>query len=169
MRVEAVERQRHRVGGETFDLELAAAAAVHRVGASRAEARDVEMLRAAADFFVRREADPDRPVRNLGMRHQVLGRRHDFGDAGLVVGAEQRRPRRGDDVVADLLGQRGDVGQPQHGGRIVGQDQVAAVVAAMDDRLDAGAAHLRRRVDVRDEADRRHAGFRVVAGMVAMT
>ena len=36
------------------------------------------------------------------MRHQVLGRRHDRRDARLVVGAEQRRPRRRDDVVPDL-------------------------------------------------------------------
>ena len=49
------------------------------------------------------------------------------------------------------------VGEPKDGRRIVGQHEVAAVVAAMDDRLDVRAAHLGRRVDVRDEADRRHA------------
>ena len=60
VRVEAVERDRDRVGGERFHLELAPMAAVHRVGAARAEARDVEMLRAAADLLVRREPDSDR-------------------------------------------------------------------------------------------------------------
>ena len=106
MRVEAVEGDRHRVGREALDLDLAPAAAVHRVGAARAEACDVEVLRAAPDLFVRRERDADRAVRNLGMRDEIGGRRHDLGHAGLVVGAEQRRARRGDDVVAHLLGER---------------------------------------------------------------
>ena len=56
MRVEAVKGHRHRVGGEALDLDLAAAAAVHRVGAARAEPRDVEVLGAAADLLVGREA-----------------------------------------------------------------------------------------------------------------
>ena len=141
-----------------------------RVGAARAEPRHVEMLRAAADLFVRREGDADGAVRDLGMRDEIGGGRHDLGDAGLVVGAEQRRAGRGDDVVADLLGERGIVRQPQHRRRIVRQHEIAAVVAAVDDRLDARAAHFRRRVDVRDEADRRHVRpWRVVAGMVAVT
>ena len=129
------------------------------------------MLRAAADLLVGRERDADRAVRDLGMRDEVRGRRDDLRDAGLVVGAEQRRARRGDDVVADLLGERRDLRQTQHGGRIV---------AAARDRgrrsarwtigFDARAAHLRRRVDVRDEPDRRHARLCVVvAGMVAIT
>ena len=40
------------------------------------------------------------------MLHQILGRGHDRGDAGLVVRAEQRQPRRRDDVVAELRAQR---------------------------------------------------------------
>ena len=36
------------------------------------------------------------------MALQVRDRGHDLGNAGLVVGAEQRRPVGGDDVVADL-------------------------------------------------------------------
>ena len=47
MRVEAVEGDGHGVGGEALDLELAARAAVHRVGAVGAEPRHVEVLRAA--------------------------------------------------------------------------------------------------------------------------
>ena len=49
-----------------------------------------------------------------------------------------------------------DLREPEHGGRIVGQHEIAAVVRAVHDRLHAGAGHLRRRVDVRDETDRRH-------------
>ena len=94
---------RHRVGREALELELAARAAVQRVGAARAEPRDVEVFGAAADLFVGREADADRAVRDVGVRHQVRGRLDDLGDAGLVVRAEQRRAGGGDDVVADLL------------------------------------------------------------------
>jgi hypothetical protein len=36
-----------------------------------------------------------------------MRRIHDLGEAGLVVGAEQRGAVGGDDVVADLVGQRG--------------------------------------------------------------
>ena len=136
MRVEAVKGDGDGVGREALGLDLAAAAAVHRVGAARAEPRDVEILRAASDLLVRRERDADRAVRDLRMRDEMGGRRHDLGDAGLVVGAEQRRARRGDDVVADLVCERGTVGQPQHGRRIVGQHEIAPIVAAVDDRLD---------------------------------
>ena len=50
----------------------------------------------------------------------------------------------------------GDVGGADHGGRIVRQHQVLPLVVAVDDRLDPGAAHLGRGVDVGDEADHRH-------------
>ena len=55
--------------------------AVERIGEPRAESVHVEMLRAAADFFVRREADFDRTVRNVGMRHQMFGGGHDLRHA----------------------------------------------------------------------------------------
>ena len=85
-------------------LELAAVAAVHRVGAY------------ARRTSPRRSARCRRPTSSSGVKpmrivpcgisgccHQVLGGGHDLGHAGLVVGAEQRRARGGDDVVADLL------------------------------------------------------------------
>ena len=99
-------------------------------------------------------------MRHLGLRHQPFGRRHDRGDAALVVGAKQRGAGRGDDVVAEAFAEVGHVGNAQNGLRIVGQDQVTAVVGAMDDGLHASAAHLGRGIDVRDEADHRHAGLR---------
>ena len=156
VRIEAGKCQRHRVGGKAFPLEVAAAAAVHGVGALRAERRDVEVLRAASHLFIGRECHADDTVRNLGMREQVLHRRHDFRDAGFVVCAQQRRARGGHDVVADALGKRLVLGAPQHRGRIVGQDDVVAVVASMDERLHPGAAHLGGRIHVGNEANRRN-------------
>src|SRR5260370_6624264 len=64
-------------------------------------------------LFRSREPDPDRSVRDLGMLRQVFDRRHDLGDAGLVVGAEQRGARGGDDVVAHLVRERRNVAHPQ--------------------------------------------------------
>ena len=93
-------------------------------------------------------------ARHLGMLDEPLGGGHDLGDAGLVVGAEERRPVRGDDVVADSLGQelarrrREDL-------RVAREHDLAAVVVAPDLRIDARRGRVRARVDVRDEADGR--------------
>ena len=77
--------------------------------------------------------------------------------AGLVVRAEQCRARRGDDVVAHLIGQFGNVGHPQYGGRVVRQNEIAAVVLAVHDRLHVLATQVRRRIHVGDEPDGRDA------------
>jgi hypothetical protein len=63
----------------------------------------VEVKRAAADFLVRGEGDPHRSMRDFGMGDKKRDGAHDFGDAGLVVGAEQRQAGRGDDVVTELF------------------------------------------------------------------
>lgn len=159
MRVGAAERHRAGIGREALPLELAAGAAVHRVGARRAETGYVEVLGAASHFLVGREGDADRPVRDLRMRQQIRGGRDDLGHAGFVIGAEQRGARRGDDVVAVALRQIWRVGLTQHHAGHVGQHEIAAVVGAVDDRPHAGAAHLGRGVDVGDEADDRYVGL----------
>ena len=82
------------------------------------------------------------------------GHRHDDGDARLVVGPEQRRAAGRDDVVAHLCGQVGKLLRRQHGSGIVGQDDVAAGIAAMHDGLDAGRVERRGRVHVREKRDR---------------
>ena len=51
---------------------------------------------------------------------------HDLGDAGLVVGAEQRGAVGGDDVVADLVLQRRMLGDADHLRGIGRQHDVAA-------------------------------------------
>ena len=114
------------------------------------------MRRAATDLFIRREGDPHDAMRNGGVRHEVLRRRDDFGDARLVVGSQERRSGPRHDVVADLRRQRGIVGETQHRRVIIGEDEIPSVVLTMHERLDAGAAHFRRRVHVSDEPDRRH-------------
>ena len=72
------------------------------------------MIRAASDFLVGREGDPDRTVWNLWMRQQVFGRRHDLGHAALVIGAQQRRARRRHNVVPEALAEIGRVRHAQY-------------------------------------------------------
>ena len=144
---------------ERLVLDLAERRAVHRVGAARAERRDVEQRRALADLLVGREADADRRPRQLGMGVQVGDRGHDLRDAGLVVGAQQRVARRGDDVVARARGEVRLGGRIEHGARARQRDD-AAVVGAVHERLDAGARRVGARVDVGDEADDRVADRR---------
>jgi len=114
------------------------------------------MQRPTPDFLVRRECDSDLAVWKMGMREQIFHRRHNFGNARFVVRAQQRCPGSGDDVIADPLGERRNLGRTQHDRPVVRQDDVGPVVALMHDRSNAGAGHFRRRVDVRDESDGRY-------------
>ena len=50
------------------------------------------------------------PCLICGLSIRNCARIHDLGNAGLVVGAEQRGAVGGDDVVADLVGKRGMIG-----------------------------------------------------------
>ena len=88
---------------EGLVLDLADDAAVDGVGEVGAEAGDVERLGPVAGLLVDCEADPHPRPRHIGMRDEPGDGRHDLRDAGLVVGAEQRRPVARDDVVAHAL------------------------------------------------------------------
>ena len=141
------------VGAERLVLKLAEVRAIDRVRAERAKTLDVEQLRALADLLVRRERDPQGRSGEFRVRHQVRHGGHDRGHARLVIGAEQRVAARGDDVVTALLGQLG------HRRRVkpraaAWQLDHAAVVIAVDDRLDAVGRCIGARVDVRDQPDR---------------
>ena len=89
------------------------------------------------------------------MRDQSCRRLHDDRDAGLVVGAEQRRAVGGDDRLALHAGQVRILGHPQDLGRIARQDDVLTVVVRMNEWLDVVAAGFRRGVDVGDPGDGR--------------
>jgi hypothetical protein len=57
--------------------------------------------------------------------------------------------------VAERVGERRIVGETNRRAGIVREEQVAPIVRAVHDRNDASAAHLRRRVHVSHEANRR--------------
>ena len=93
-----------------------------------------------------------RRARHLGVRDELGDRGHDLGDAGLVVGAEQRRPVGGDDVVPDPLGE-------QRARR--GREPGARARRRRSSRAPAGstpvAGRVGARVDVGEQPDRRPA------------
>ena len=93
---------------------------------------------------------------NLWVLQQVRGQRHDDGDAGLVVAAQERAAAGGDEIFAARSQQVGmDLGV-EHLSRVVGQDNRLAVPLAMHDRLDVLPRVIRRGVHVSEECDRGH-------------
>ena len=107
----------------------------------------------APHLLVHGEGDPDRRARALGMPEQVRDRGHDLGDAGLVVGAEERRAVARHDVVADPRGELRKLRRVEHLPAVARELDRRAVPALVDERLDAGAHDVGRRVHVRDEPD----------------
>ena len=93
---------------------------------------------------------------DLRILDQELRGIHDLGEAGLVVGAQQRGAVRRDDVVADLVGERRMLGGADHLRGIGRQHDVAAAIVPHDLRLDVLAGAVGRGVHVRAEADHRH-------------
>ena len=156
MHREPADRDPHRRGREGLDLELAQLAAVERVRDVGAERFEVEVLGAVADLLVDRERDADRRLRRPSPSGEIGDRGHDLRDAGLVVGAEQRRAVAGDDVVPDPRGECRERlgssiwrGSPGSG--------IGLRPGLVDDRRDARPGHVRRGVHVSDEADGRAA------------
>lgn len=156
MGADAVDGDGGAVGGERLVLDAARALAVHRVAEIGAQLLDVDIVDAAADLFIRREQDLDGAVLHVGIVDEEIRGIHDLGDAGLVVGAEQRGAVRGDDVVADLVLQRGMFVEADHLAGVAGQGDVAAAIVLHHLRLDVLAGHVGRGVHMRAEADHRH-------------
>ena len=93
------------VGAEGLVFDLAALAAVHGVGNDGAELFDVEVLDALADFFIGGEGDLHQTVFPFGVLVDEGQGLQDFGDAGLVIGAQQGGSVGGNDGFTDALGQ----------------------------------------------------------------
>ena len=141
----------HNGGGgvEILIFQLTERAAVDGVGVVRAEMRQIEAVRAAADLLIRREADAQGRVR-AALGQQLLHGGQNFRDARLVVRAEQRRAVRDDQVLADAAVQDREIRGAEH--RIFVQCDVAARVFH-DTRLDVLAGAVRRGVHMGNEAD----------------
>ena len=142
----------HLRAGERLRLHLAGRRAVDGVGGDGAELLDRKVDDAAADLLVGVEHDLDRAVRDVGIRGEIADRGEDLGDAGLVVGAEEARPVGDDELVAGVVRELRRLRRADHLARAAELDLAAVVRDALRVRL---AARLARRVDVREERDRR--------------
>ena len=156
---DALDAHRRLVGGEGLIDDLAQVGAVERVGKRRAQVGRQILVDAAPDLFVGREGDTQLAVGQLRVRQQVFRHGHDDGDTGLVVGAQQRRATGGYDILADFRQQVGRLLGREHLRRVVGQHDLAAVVGAMHDRLDAAGMEGGCSVYMGQKTDHRRAGF----------
>ncbi len=145
-------------GVEVLELELAYLAAVHGVGEVAAEALHVEFVCAQTDFLVGIEAHADVAVLDFGMMDEIVHGRYDFGDACLVIGAEECVAVGDDDVLALVARQFGEVGRREGDARGRVEHDVAAVVVLDDAGSDVTARHVGRRIEVCDEAYSGHRG-----------
>ena len=162
--VRAGHRDECRVGAERLGLERPQARSVNRVGDIGRKGLDVEVLRAASDLLVGREPDADRAVEARRVFPPLPERLEDDGHAGLVVRPEQRGAVGGDNRQPLAPGERGFFRHTDHLGGVPGQHDVPAVVVAVHLGIHVGAADAEVRVDVRDEANRRHPAVRRVGG-----
>ena len=138
-------------GVEALILQFADVATVHRVGPLAAKLLHVEVVGALADLLVGVEAHADLAVLHLGMVAQPAHGLDDLGDAGLVVGAQQRGAV-GDDEVLTLVGEQ--LGEHLRRGDDARRKlDVAAVVALDDTGLDVGTTGVEGGIVVGDEAD----------------
>ena len=136
---------------EILILQLADVAAIHRVAPLTAKAVDVEVVGSHTDFLIGIEGNADLAVLHLRMGLQPYHGFDDLGNAGFVVGAQQRRTVGNDEVLAFVEQQLRKSGGGEH--HALMQLDVAAVVVVDDAWLDIATRGVRRRVVVADESD----------------
>ena len=130
-----------RLGGvKALPLQLADGAAVDRVGVLAAKGIDIQQLGSVADLLVRAEANAECGMGQRRVLSDTRDKRHDLGDACLVVCAQQRGAVAADQVLTREVIQGGKLGGTHGNGFTVNRaaDQVAAFVVH-DVRLHAGA------------------------------
>jgi hypothetical protein len=139
---------------ERLVLDLAERRPVDRVPGLCVESLEVEAVHTIADLFVAGEADPNRPMLQLGVLEEVVDGGHDLGDARLVVRSEQRRAVARHELVADVICElRADLRVERDSG--VARKRQPASLVANDLRLDVVGRGVVGDVDVREERNRR--------------
>ena len=131
---------------EVLKLQVAQVAAVHRIGPLASETLHVEVVGAHADFLIGIEGDADVAVANLLVVAQPAHGLHNFSNAGLVVGSQQRGAVGHDKVFANMLQQFGELLRSAHDARA--QLDVVALIVSDNLRLHVFSRAVGRRVVV---------------------
>ena len=105
-------------------------------------------------LLVGRKGDLDHPSFDIRVLHKHIDRGHDLCDPRLVIRAQKRRAVAGDDIHPDIVffqiwifGGRNDLR------RVARQDNIPALVVAVDHRFDIGAGDRRRSIHMGEKAD----------------
>ena len=106
MQAEALNMNLRACGVEALIVQVANLTAVYGIAKLRAKRRNVKQIHPAPDLFIRRETYTDLAVLRRIRSQHMLGKRHDFRNARLVVRAQQRRAVGADDLLADVPKQR---------------------------------------------------------------
>ena len=144
---------KHKLRGgrvEVFIFQFTRAAAVHGVGKIRTEARHIELVRAAADLFVRRKGDANAAMAQVRMRQQILGQCQDFSDPRLIVRSKKRGTVRDDDIVPDIVRECGK--HAFFNGNFRVKVDIAAGITVYNPRAHAFARCVGRGVHMGDKA-----------------
>ena len=141
---------------EVLVFQLAYLAAIHRVGPLGAEALHVELVRALAYLLVGVESYAYGAVLDFRVFLKVSHGADDFGNARLVVGAEQRGAVGHNQVLTFVAEQFGELLGRQHDAVFGIEGDDGAVVVTHNPRLDVQTGHVGRCVEVSDKTDSRH-------------
>lgn len=140
---------------EVLVLQAAEFAAVDRVSEIRAERLDVEAVRAAACLLIRCETQANLAVPDFRMCHEVFRRADDGRDAGLVIGAQERRAIRHHDVLTLVALNAREIRYREDDVLLFVQHDIAARIRADDLLVDGAARCIGTRVEMRDKTDDR--------------
>ena len=149
----------HNLPGSSIEiliLELTEGSAVYRIGDIRAEIRNIETVCTPTDFLIRCKANADFSMLYLRVRQKMFRHGHNLCDARLIVGAEQRRAIRHDEVLAPQLRQEREIRLLHHDLLLFVQDDISAVVILHNPRLHIRPTQCRRGIHVRDETEHRY-------------
>ena len=138
---------------EVFEFEFADLAAVHSVGPVGVEEADIEFMCSLADFFIGVEGYADVAVFDFRVFDEVVNGCDYFGDSGFVIGSEEGVAVGHDEVLTFVVEQFGEFGGFEHDSFGGVEYYVIAVVVFDDARSHVFSAHVRRCVEVGDEAD----------------
>ena len=137
------------------------AVAVDGVGHVRAKARQIQVMGAAAHFFVRRKGQLDGAVLDFRVLQQILGQHHFDGYGGLVVAAQKGGAVGHHQVVAHIFLHHRELSLFHHHAQFLVQHDVAALIV-QDPGLHVLAGQVRRSIHVGDEAHGKPAASRQI-------